>query len=304
MKIKSIIRIVVWVLVIMMLLSVLNWFLRFDSRSDRGYSDRHVHRLAAGESSLSPMSFSPEEIQNLAISWVSGDITIVPADVKEITVQEGSSSHPMTTWFEGSTLVIEFTEKLGSLFNFDIGSKDLTITVPKNWELDSLSIDAASSSLLVQDLKIESVNVETASGECRFENCQVDSMDVSSASGSIYFTGTLEDLECSCASADLDIQVQNVPKEISVSSMSGDLNLTLPENAGFTAELSGLSNSFHSDFPAVFEDGTYRYGDGKCEIEMDGMSSGLYIHSAQRNLLPNGVEVPDFPDPPDLPDLP
>ena len=59
--------------------------------------------------------------------------------------------------------------------------------------------------------------------------------------------------------------------------VSGDLNLTLPEDCGFTLEKDTVSGRFSSELPTTEQNGKIVYADGHCEIEVEGVSASVHI---------------------------
>lgn len=246
--------------------------------------------VSAESSAGGDISLDPRQIREIDIEWAAGDITIRPAQVDTIQVSESTPSDPKYTmvWKQSNDkLTIRFSEKIGLDFDWGISigdtiSKDLTILVPMGWEFDSLEIAAASATVEVCDLVIGEVDFDGASGVCEFENCTIGELDIDTASGDVYFTGSLDTLDCDAASASVTAVFDNAPRTIEMDSMSGDLDISLHEGVGFTVTMDGLSTDFHSEFGyAQNRDGSYSRGDGKCWINMDAMSGDLYIRKYQ-----------------------
>lgn len=229
-----------------------------------------------------------EGLREIEIAWAAGSITIEPADVDRILVEETEASDPKYTMIcktSGDKLFIRFCDDdlLGRGFGIHLGedlSKDLTILVPMNFTLDSLEVDAASATMHVKNLVIREVDFDGASGTCDFENCVVDQLDLDTASGDVSFSGTLKVLDCDAASASVRAILDNVPNRIDMDSMSGDLDLTLPDYAGFTLSMDAMSSDFISDFETTVRNKNYICGDGSCRISMDAMSGDVYIRKA------------------------
>lgn len=231
------------------------------------------------------ISLDPRQIREIDIEWVAGTITIEPANVDTIQVTESNpkeSKYTMVWKQTNDKLVVCFSESNHLNFNFgvtinDVVSKDLTVLVPMGWECDSLEVAAASAALKVNNMAIREVDFDGASGVCEFENCVIEELDLDTASGDIFFTGSLEKLDCDAASASVTAVFDNVPKVIDMDSMSGDLDVTLPSSAGFTVSLDALSSDFVCDFGYSQKNDTYYRGNGECMITMDAMSGDLYI---------------------------
>lgn len=224
------------------------------------------------------------DISEIEIDWLAGSIRISPSDsAQDIEVREtevSDSRYKMVCRQQGRTLKIGYCENsLRNVLGKNPLNKDLTITVPRNFSLKELEIDAASAELSVRDLTIQEVSVDTASGECKFENCAVDTLDVDTASGSVYFEGSLNKLDCDSASAGVQAVLSNVPYEIDLDTASGSLTLFLPEDAGFTAKLDTMSGSFDSTLDFSVKNGKYVRGNGACDIDVSSMSGGVTIRS-------------------------
>ena len=290
MKTNAIVRIVLFSLAILVLLGILLAALAFglflhdtDSLVTTTTSNSQVIP-ASTDGMLTQSVLDASAIRNLDIEWVSGSIYIQPDETAaEITISEtyvNSTKYQMVCKQSGNTLKIQYCEDSITFPSFGINadySKDLVITVPKDWVCDSLDIDAAAANVEIHDLTLGEVDFDGASGTCNFTNCQVGQIDLDGASGNITFTGTLNQLEFDGASANCRISVTNVPDRITMDGMSGDLELTLPEDCGFTASIDALSGDFYSDFPTRISNGNYVYGDGRCRISFNGMSGDLTI---------------------------
>lgn len=297
MKTNAIIRIIIWSIVIVVLLGILGSVM---------FGVRTFNNLAvinrSGESAVivdeeTPMKVmdpgesigvGAEHIRDLDIEWAAGNIVIQPADVETIEISESDVSdtkYAMLWKVSGQKLTIRFCEDSIMDFHFGITindnlSKDLTILVPRSWECGTLEIDAASASVEVNDLTIREVEFDGASGVCKFNNCVVDKVDLDTASGDVTFTGSLNILDCDAASASVSAVLNNVPTRMDMDSMSGDLDITLPADAGFTVSMDGLSTDFSSDFETTIQNGNYVSGNGSCRITVDAMSGDVILRKA------------------------
>ena len=228
-------------------------------------------------------SADPAAIREIKIEWIAGSVTIEPGDGQEITFLESGTAtgkYEMVWKQSGDELVIQYSKDsstAGFGLHFGDGSKDLTITVPRGWVCDSLELDTASTDLTVRNMIIREMEIDSASGTAKFENCTVSSLDVDTASGDVTFSGSLNELDFEAASASFTGVLENVPDQVNMDSMSGDLTLTLPEDAGFTVSLDAMSSDFSSDFPTVKKNKSYVCGDGHCKIDVDAMSGDVSI---------------------------
>ena len=280
MKASAIIRIILLSLLILILASILIGVLTFHDFLGSG-------RLVAffGEvdgTVASEGSVSAEEVKSLEINWVSGDVTIVRADVTDISFREdaGLKEKDMLVWSQkGDKLVIH-----SSRYKVQFGtskSKDLVVTIPMDYNINNLSISTVSANFSADSLTANSVTIQGVSGECTFTgNNTFGTMNMETVSGDVTFNGTLRELTCEGVSANFRGFFTETPNSIQVDGVSGNIDITLPADAGFTAELDTLNGDFDSDFSITSSGDRYICGNGQCSIEIDGVSGDINIRKA------------------------
>ena len=226
-------------------------------------------------------------IRKLNIEWAAGDIIIEAKEgIDQIQFSESAaedSKYPMHYKTSGSKLTISFSKDSITGFGININSsltKDLTVYVPQDWVCEELQLEVAAANVDVRNMTIDAINFDGASGTCNFVSCIVNDLDIDTASGDVTFVGELNSLDFDAASASFSGVLSNSPREIEMDGMSGDLDLTLPQDCGFTVSMDGMSSDFHSDYPTTYSNGNQVYGDGRCRISVDGMSCDVYIRQA------------------------
>lgn len=223
--------------------------------------------------------FNAEEIDRLNIDWAAGKIVILPVEGSEIAVTEEllGEEDEMVLKLDGSTLYVEYAENAVSLNFGSMNKKNLYITVPQDWVCKELDIDAASADVQAEFLTIQKAASSTASGEHTFRDCKVEQLTLETVSGNLDYSGTLDTLDFGGVSAQADVVLTNFPKSIDVETVSGDVNLTLPKECGFTLEKDSVSGHFSSELETRKENGKYVYGDGQCKIDVEGVSASITI---------------------------
>lgn len=229
-------------------------------------------------------TFEASSIRELEIEWAAGDILIQPGSSDRIVVKEDgvtSERYAMHLNQEGNTLKIRYAQSVKNFIGLnDLMEKDLTIYVPADWYCEALEIDAASAAVEVNDLTIGEVDFDGASGVCEFENCTVEEIDIDTASGDVRFVGSLNILDCDAASASFYASLTNVPSRMDMDMMSGNLDLTLPADAGFSLRMDTMNDNFSSEFQTQLKNGNYVAGDGACRINIDALSGDVTIRKA------------------------
>lgn len=289
MKRNAIARIVVNSLILVVLLSVLMAGMKtslFSSRkTGKDYGDR---------AQLEQTLFS-EEIREIEIHWVSGQITMETGSENSICVTEdfsGDEKDAMVCHTDGKRLIIEFCENGEKGFGFfgHMPEKNLNISVPSGWEGKQVTVESASADVVMNRCTVNKIDLRNASGEGRFTECAIDELEVDTVSGNIAFSGSLNQLKCSSVSAECDFVLTNHPRKMNMDTVSGDLNLTLPEDCGFSVDLDAVSGKLHSDFPTVSNGDALIYGDGACRIDISGVSADVYLKKNEPCIRRNGLE--------------
>ena len=282
MKKYAVLRIVLFSIAILVLVGIL--IAGLSAGISSGHFSISLGNTPIDGTAASSGSVSADEVRNIEIEWAAGSITIQPGDTDVITFSETEVSdekNKMIWKQDGDTLAIQFCQSQVFFgISFD-QSKDLTITVPQDWICNDLDIDSASAEVEINDLTIRKMDFDGASGICTFNNCDINELSVDTASGDVEFSGTLNTLDCSAASAKCTLLLKNTPRQIDVDTMSGDLDITLPADCGFTVTMDAMSSDFTSDFDTTSSNGTYTHGDGNCRISIDAMSGDVAIHKGE-----------------------
>lgn len=289
MKQNAIIRIVLFSITILVLLGILlagigaRYYMTAFHTS--GISDIVNFAGMTGGTVAASGRVDASAVRQIEIDWAAGSITIVPGDTDRIEFAETEvkeEKYRMVWKQSGDKLQLRFCENAVRIPNFSLGSggdlsKDLVVTVPRDWTCDGLELNVASALVSINGLTIKSVDFNGASGTLTLDNCDVSDLDIDTASGEIRFSGTLDVLDCDAVSASCTAILNNTPKSINMDSVSGDLNLTLPEDCGFTANMDTLSGGFTSDFATTATGKHHVHGDGSCRISVSGVSGDIVI---------------------------
>ena len=288
MKANAIIRIVCFSLAIVLLSSILLGALAFGMY----VSDGRIHFEEHNTDSPVPtealqeidIQYISPDVRNIEIDWVCGNIQIMKGDViSDIVITETAPSnfeYKMVCKQSGQTLKIEFCEDhegLHLIGNNHSISKDLSIRVPANWTCKDLDIDAAAADVTVNGTEISEMDFDGASGMLTLDGCDIGKLNVDTASGDVEFSGKLDVLDFNAASARFDGEFFNIPRDLKLDAMSGDLTIVIPEHSGVNLKLDTMSGSFDSDFDFRTVGSGYQCGDGACQIRVSAMSSDVHI---------------------------
>ena len=255
-------------------------------------------KYTAGDASIK------EKVENIVIDWTSGEISFTENGNDTVDVSEkisGTTKEEMRMrWFlDGTTLYIRYSAPKVKLMSFGNIKKDLTVALPEGTELEKLKVDATSAVISAKDIKARDLNIDITSGSidlgCVSENVELEStsgtinavcdageIEIEATSGKIYLTqkGAADRIEMDVTSGKIEASAEKFNK-MDISATSADIILTLPKDAGFTAEVDTTSGKFESDFAMKKNDDTYTAGDGSAKIRIDVTSGDVNIKEAE-----------------------
>ena len=148
MKTNAIIRIILYSIVILLIVSILGGFIAFDR-----YSFHHEETawaapiITAGSGEYleeQHTAADAELVTHIEIEWTAGSVTIQESDTDHILLSESGkydASEAMVFHQNGSKLTIEYQEQDVYFGIYSAPEKDLTITVPQNWEGIGISLE-------------------------------------------------------------------------------------------------------------------------------------------------------------------
>lgn len=224
--------------------------------------------------------------------WLDGD-TLHIQPCASGTVYPGTLNKTLTLWLPKQSMDsvsvdsvscdVEMTGLEANAVSIDTVSGDAELkgcTVTEELNMDS------TSGGLRADLKgtLGALDFSTVSGDAELNGCEVrDKLKMDSTSGGLSagLEGTLELLEFSSVSGAvklegteikrvifdttsgaMELKLEREPEELTHSTTSGGLSLTLPKNADFELEFDTVSGGFKSDIPFTKDGDTYIAGDG------------------------------------------
>lgn len=267
MRTSAIIRIIIWSILAIFLTGVLitgivgnGWDfsgISFGSSSFQ-YDNADAYSVADGEVSL-----PAEEIAELEIHWVSGDINITAYDGDTIQIKEtGVSEDEAKLRYRviDGRLVIQFRAAGWNVGLFKDLKKDLEIRVPQTMAAD-----------------MKEIVIESVSGEVSAEGLVCQQIDLEGVNGEYLLQGAFETIDCEIVNGELTLQASVCPKNVDVEAVNGSVVMTLPENEGFTATLDSVNGNLDCDFEGKAEKKSFVYGDGSATFDFETVNGGVRI---------------------------
>lgn len=266
--------------------------------SDFSYADAENYSVGAAKLS--------ETVEHIEIDWLAGNVTVASHSSDTVSFSEESlaaltEDTQLHYWLDGTTLHMKFCRS--GKWRLDGLEKDLTVLVPEDLPLTSLTVKSMSADIYLDALQAESASIGTSSGNVELTDCvvtdivQVDTtsgwMDMSlvepletfswgTTSGTLQITvPKVKNFSAGSVSGAVSLSVEEEPETLNIKTTSGSIDLALPEDASFTLDYGSTSGALSSDLPHRTENGQYLFGDGKAEYQIGTVSGDVRITAAK-----------------------
>ena len=225
------------------------------------------------------------KVDRVEIDWIYGDIKVAYHSLDNIRITEKSDtdlSDDMVMRYRivGTTLKIKYCASGSWSFN-DI-EKDLTLYLPNGLILDELNIDTKTDVVTLTELNAVNLTVKGGSASVMLDNCNVSNeMTLETVSGNLHVTAdkinklkietvsgrmnilaeSIEDIEIETTSGKTILDCGYIGTA-NINSVSGGVELKLPEDSAFTVRYSSVSGKLTSALDYTKEEKAYHINGG------------------------------------------
>ena len=238
------------------------------------------------------------------------------ASVKETSNVELDDRRKVHTWVDGTTLRVRFCAS-GKKLSFDGIEKSLVIEVPESVYMNtikmactsadiscegiktgSLGIDVTSGNItadceagdisvgatsgditLAQKGKSESIRIETTSGDVKVDAETVSDMNIEVTSGVVSVEADdVKTLKSEATSGNGNFRFAKTPGSTDIHVTSGDIEITVPENADLTVDIDTASGDFSYDLPLSKNGNSYICGSGTNKLSIESTSGDIDLN--------------------------
>ena len=237
-----------------------------------------------------------EGINSINVQTAGGDVTFgISQDdniyIVELSAENLSEEQLAQIQTADGTLHVRQGKKSAAgsvLFNYGIRCSDFEIYLPcrawncitvtttsgdidmeKGTELASLQLRTTSGDINCPEIQCGSCEISTISGDVQHTG-HFETLNIVTVSGDCNLYGTARQLSVKSTSGDLTLQLDNMPEEMELTTVSGDIRTRLPDNDGFVLHYQRFSGDVRSDF------------DLKTSLN-DHCGTAVYLSGANRN---------------------
>ena len=175
--------------------------------------------------------------------------------------------------------------------NIDVQAKESDVYYPlkidsvsgnihiRQAHLSRLDIDNVSGKIEVLQLDCTNdIDIDTVSGSVSLKETTANRLDIDFVSSRIDISGAILRMKMDGVSGDLYLTMQQAPQEINCDTVSGDVELTIPDNDGFTVKLDSVSGEINSNFSTSYSQKQLTYKDGGNTYCFDSVSGDVTIN--------------------------
>lgn len=235
-------------------------------------------------------NFKVEKLSNIKIDAISEDLKVIPTDSEDIKINfygrikgQNSKNDPkifITNSNGEFTAEVKYKNKIFN--NISSSSRKIEIYIPKDF-LGNVKLNAVSSDVLVHDFKFDNFTCQTVSGDIKLQNLDTNNSEIKTVSGDIQgdkFSGTAN---FKTTSGDIKINYSKFDNNINGSSVSGEINIQLPEESQFNFDGKSVSGDLNCNFTGNKTRDDKRHleitvGSSKNSIELSTVSGDMNIY--------------------------
>lgn len=148
--------------------------------------------------------------------------------------------------------------------------------------LSRLNIENVSGRIDVSKLSCKNdIDIDTVSGSVSLNEITANRLDIDFVSSRIDISGSIQRMNIDGVSGNLYLTMQQAPQEIDCDTVSGDVELIIPDNDGFTAKLDSVSGEINSNFSTSYSQKQLIYKDGGNTYRFESVSGDITINKQE-----------------------
>ncbi|MBR3894149.1 MAG: DUF4097 family beta strand repeat protein [Clostridia bacterium] len=232
-------------------------------------------------------SIVADSITGIDLDWIDGEVNIVSCRDTFASISERADGDlpesAKVRWrvLEDGTLQIKYRK---SSWFFGIGSsnrnKKLTLRIPEKFleAMNSVHVEATSADVNVVDLRAKDFVCESVSGAITVKNCSFDRFSTETTGGSLSAEGLIaREISVESMGGDVELTLPVLPDEIDAESMGGDIVLRMPKDSSFSMDWETNSGQLAYDLPLSKSGDRYLCGNGTKHIDVETASGDLTL---------------------------
>ena len=234
--------------------------------------------------------FKAEEVNQIVIDVVNTDVNVIPVVDKKIGVDfYGSITTNLTagkpelvTDLKNGVLTISITyPKTITIGLINLANLYLDVYVPNNFSKD-IKVSTVSGNLDIRKLSIENFNFKSISGHLKADSLSAKNLIIETTSGKVNLNEVEGKINADTISGEITAVLESFNNDLSIKTVSGEVNLSLPDNSEFKFKLGSVSGKIVNEFGSkiTFADSSNlegSAGEGAFNITIKTISGSIKI---------------------------
>lgn len=234
--------------------------------------------------------FNVDEVDRIVIDVVDTDINVIPITDTEVGVDfYGSIRTNLTagkpelvTDLEDGVLTISITYPKTITFGLvNLAKLYLDVYVPDNFSKD-IKVVSVSGNLDIRRFGIDNFNFKSISGHLNADLFSAKKLTVETSSGKINLNDVEGEINADTISGEITAVLKSFNNDLSVKTVSGDVNVSLPGSSVFNFKLGSISGEIVNEFGSkiTFANGSKlegSVGEGAFDINIRTTSGNIKI---------------------------
>ena len=223
-----------------------------------------------------------EEINEINIDWIVGNIYIIQSSNHEIIIREetdikAEDIYKMHYKLENKILDIKFCGSIPKL-DYSYRVKDLYVFLPS--QINKITINNVSSDIEINNVKIYELDINNVNGDILIQNNTIEKMDVENISGEIILLENIfSKVEIASTNGNIGMSFVSLPKELDITALSANITLYILNTDIVSIEFETISGKLESNLQYTKNEDTYIFN-GKLDdnYEVETVSGSLVIN--------------------------
>jgi lia operon protein LiaG len=200
--------------------------------------------------------FNADEVNQIVIDVVNTDVKVIAvADKKvgvdfygSITTNLTAGKPEMETDLKNGVLTISITyPRTITIGLINLSNLYLDVYVPDNYSKD-IKVSTVSGNLNIGKLSISNFNFKSISGYLVAESLSAKNLIIETTSGKVNLNGVEGKINADTISGEIAAVLESSGDDMSVKTVSGEVNISLPESSEFKFKLGSVSGKIVNEF--------------------------------------------------------
>jgi len=221
------------------------------------YTTGGITAVAVSSSQIKTQKFLDiGDVNWIVIDTVNTDVNVIPVVDKKVEVDFYGNTTTnliadkpeLMTDLKNGVLTISITyPKTITLGLINLADLYLDVYVPDNFSKD-IKVSTVSGNLDIEKLSIENFNFKSISGNLKADSLSAKNWVIETSSGKVNLNDPEGEIHADTISGDINTILKSFNNDLSVKTVSGEVNIYLPQDSSFRFALGSISGKIVNEF--------------------------------------------------------